>query len=273
MNLPGSMDEATSGELESELPLPFARGLDEAWREFKELGSPAARETLILGYAEIVTIVATHIGVRLPASVEQADLVSLGMFGLIDAIDKFDLDRAVKFETYASTRIRGAIIDGLRAADWAPRSVRAKARELDRAVQRLEGELQRTPSKAEVAAHLGIEPAVLRATEARVAQASIVAIEDLCLGGLYEPQFAPLDPAATERQSPEHQVLDQEVLDVLATSISKLSEREQYVVRCYYFEGMTLLEIGRTLGVTESRVSQMRSGAIRRLRQEMQVLA
>ncbi|HEY5514901.1 MAG TPA: sigma-70 family RNA polymerase sigma factor, partial [Pengzhenrongella sp.] len=135
---------------------PVAHLIKAAWREFKVTGDRALRERLILHYAPLVTAVAGRLGMRLPSSVERADLVSYGMFGLIDAIEKYELDRAVKFETYASARIRGAIIDELRAIDWIPRSVRTKARAVDRAYADLEGELRRTPSEVEVAGRLEV---------------------------------------------------------------------------------------------------------------------
>src|SRR6185312_14509581 len=130
--------------------------LRELWQEFKATGEGRLRERLILHYSPLVKYVAGRVGVGLPPNIEQADLVSYGIFGLIDAIEKFDLERAIKFETYAISRIRGAIIDELRALDWIPRSVRSKAREVERAYTTLEAELRRTPSEAEVADHLGI---------------------------------------------------------------------------------------------------------------------
>ena len=141
--------------------VPTQRGLTSTpdailalWEEYKSSGAPEARERLILHFAPLVNAVAGRVGMRLPSTVEQADLVSYGMFGLIDAIEKYQTDRAVKFESYASSRIRGAIIDELRAMDWVPRSVRTKARSVDRAYADLEAKLHRTPSEAEVAEHL-----------------------------------------------------------------------------------------------------------------------
>src|SRR5205809_1966207 len=130
--------------------------LRELWQDFKKTGDAALRERLILHYSPLVKYVAGRVGVGLPPNIEQADLVSYGIFGLIDAIVKFDLERAIKFETYAISRIRGAIIDELRAIDWIPRSVRYKAREVEKAYARLEATLHRTPTEAEVAADMGI---------------------------------------------------------------------------------------------------------------------
>jgi RNA polymerase sigma factor for flagellar operon FliA len=137
------------------IPTPVAE-LDALWREFKDRGSNEARERLILHYAPLVKYVAGRVATGLPATVEQADLASYGMFGLIDALEKFDLERSIKFETYAIPRIKGAIIDELRAMDWVPRSVRFKAREIEKAHADIETRLKRAPTEAEIAQHLGV---------------------------------------------------------------------------------------------------------------------
>ena len=146
------------------------------WREFKTTGDQALREKLILHYSPLVKYVAGRVGVGLPPNIEQADLVSYGIFGLIDAIEKFDLERAIKFETYAISRIRGAIIDELRAIDWIPRSVRYKAREVEKAYAQLESELHRTPTEAEVAAHMGIALGDLHTIFSQVSFVNVVAL-------------------------------------------------------------------------------------------------
>lgn len=257
------------------VPRPYKEGAAEdavtvtsLWSVFKETGDRGARERLILHYAPLVTMVAGRVGAGLPSSVEQADLVSYGMFGLIDAIEKYETDRAVKFETYAGSRIRGAIIDELRAIDWIPRSVRTKARAVDRAYAELEGELRRSPSEGEVAARLEIGVGELRAVFTQLSTVNVAALDDLIGFGSERGDSLSLidtleDPAATD---PAGNVEAQETKRLLARAIERLGEREKLVLVLYYYEGMTLAEIGRVLGVTESRISQMHTAAMQRLR-------
>src|SRR3954466_7121901 len=166
-------------------PVPAAvdAAIAALWKEFKETADPPLRERLILHYSPLVKYVAGRVGVGLPPNIEQADLVSYGIFGLIDAIEKFDLERAIKFETYAISRIRGAIIDELRAIDWIPRSVRYKAREVEKAYAALEARLHRTPTEAEVAQELGIELNELHAIFSQVSFVNVVALDELMSAG------------------------------------------------------------------------------------------
>ena len=261
------------------VPRPYSEGavadaVDVAsiWAVFKESGDRAARERLILHYAPLVTMVAGRVGAGLPSSVEQADLVSYGMFGLIDAIEKYETDRAVKFETYASSRIRGAIIDELRAIDWIPRSVRTKARAVDRAFADLEGELRRAPSESEVADRLEIGVGELRAVFTQLSTVNVAALDELLGAGSERGDSLSLldtleDPGAVD---PAGSVEAQETKILLARAIERLGEREKIVLVLYYYEGMTLAEIGRVLGVTESRISQMHTAAMLRLRASLQ---
>ncbi|MDC7123773.1 RNA polymerase sigma factor WhiG [Cellulomonas fimi] len=240
----------------------------DAWSDYKATGSRAAREQLILHYAPLVSAVAGRVGMRLPSTVEQADLVSYGMFGLIDAIEKYETGRAVKFESYASSRIRGAIIDELRAMDWVPRSVRTKARSVDRAYAELEAKLHRAPTEAEVAAHLDIAVSELRQTFSQLSTVNIAALDEL-LGGGEDRQagVSLVDTLGDERTEDPAGSLDAaETKYLLARAIEQLTDRERMVVVLYYYEGMTLAEIGRVLGVTESRISQMHTAAMLRLR-------
>lgn len=245
--------------------------IEAAWREFKSTGDRLLRERLILHYAPLVTSVASRVGMRLPSTVEQADLVSYGMFGLIDAIEKYALDRAVKFETYASARIRGAIIDELRAMDWIPRSVRTKARAVDRAYAELEGELHRTPSEAEVAGRLEMGVGELRGVFTQLSTVNVVALDELLGGGSERSDKVSLvDTLGDDRaQDPAGSFEAQETKFLLARAIEQLGEREKIVLVLYYYEGMTLAEIGRVLGVTESRISQMHTAAMLRLRTKL----
>ena len=242
----------------------------ELWTAYKATGERAHRDALILHYAPLVTAVAGRVGMRLPATVEQADLVSYGMFGLIDAIEKYQLDRSVRFESYASARIRGAIIDELRAMDWVPRSVRTKARSLDRAYAELEATLHRAPTEAELAARLGVPVGELRAVCSQLSTSNLAARDEL-LGGEDRAGGVSLGDTLSDERilDPAGTIADAETAHLLSRAIEQLGERERIVVVLYYYEGMTLAEIGRVLGVTESRISQMHTAAMTRLRTRM----
>lgn len=249
-----------------------AGAVADLWAVFKDTGDQNARERLILHYAPLVTMVAGRVGAGLPNTVEQADLVSYGMFGLIDAIEKYETDRAVKFETYASARIRGAIIDELRAIDWIPRSVRTKARAVDRAYAELEGELHRPPSEQEVADRLQIGVGELRSVFTQLSTVNVAALDELMGSGSERGGSVSLldtleDPGA---EDPAATLEGQETKVLLAEAIERLGEREKIVLVLYYYEGMTLAEIGKVLGVTESRISQMHTAAMLRLRTTLQ---
>ena len=238
------------------------------WRDYRRDADPSVRERLILHYAPLVKYVAGRVGAGLPQSVEQADLVSYGIFGLIDAIDKFDPERGFKFETYAMARIRGAIIDELRAIDWVPRSVRAKARAVERAYAKLEHELRRSPEDAEVAAELGMTTAEFDAVLSKLSFTGIVALDDVVSSGTGERDGTTtvVDTIADDTHDPAAAFEGDEMRRILADALHHLSERERLVLTLYYFEGMTLAEVGAALGVTESRVCQIHTKAILQLR-------
>ena len=241
------------------------------WEEYKGAGSSdAARERLILHYAPLVKYVASRVATGLPASVEQSDLVSYGMFGLIDALQKFDLARGNKFETYAIPRIKGAIIDELRAMDWVPRSVRFKAREIEKAYADLESQLKRAPNEHEIADRLGMS---LRELHEVINQISFVQVlqldEILTVGGDRGEQVSLMDTLADRSVDPTTGLEGQETRGLLSAAINSLSEREKIVVTLYYFEGLTLAEIGDILGVTESRVCQIHTKAVGLLRLQL----
>jgi len=241
--------------------------LDALWREFKDTSAPEARERLILHYAPLVKYVASRVATGLPTSVEQADLVSYGMFGLIDALEKFDLERAIKFETYAIPRIKGAIIDELRAMDWVPRSVRFKAREIEKAFAMLEGQLKRAPNEKEISEHLGISVRELHDVVSQISFVSVMALDEvLSVGDDRGEKISLLDTLADPSHDPTTSLEGQETRGLLAGAINGLSEREKIVVTLYYFEGLTLAEIGEILGVTESRVCQIHTKAVGLLR-------
>ena len=238
------------------------------WQDFKKTGDASLRERLILHYSPLVKYVAGRVGVGLPPNIEQADLVSYGIFGLIDAIEKFDLERAIKFETYAISRIRGAIIDELRAIDWIPRSVRYKAREVEKAYATLEAQLHRTPSEAEVAAEMGIRLDELHQIFSQVSFVNVVALDELLsVGGEKGDKLSLVDTLEdTKAEDPVLAFESEETKFLLAKAINTLPEREKIVVTLYYYEGLTLAEIGQVLGVTESRICQMHTKAVLQLR-------
>ncbi len=243
-------------------------GVSALWDRYKQEGCARSRESLILHYAPLVSAVANRVGMRLPATVEQADLVSYGMFGLIDAIEKYQTDRAVKFESYASSRIRGAIIDELRAMDWVPRSVRTKARAVDRAYAELEARLHRAPTEDEVARHLEIAVSELRGVYTQLSSVNVAALDEM-MGGSEDRagNVSLVDTLGDDRvDDPAGTLEAAETKFLLSRAIEQLGERERIVVVLYYYEGMTLAEIGRVLGVTESRISQMHTAAMTRLR-------
>jgi RNA polymerase sigma factor for flagellar operon FliA len=245
--------------------------LRQLWEQFKTTADPGTRERLIMHYSPLVKYVAGRVGVGLPPNIEQADLVSYGIFGLIDAIEKLDIERAIKFETYAISRIRGAIIDELRAIDWIPRSVRSKAREVERAYAALEAELHRTPTEAEVAEHLGIGLEDLHQIFSQVSYVNVVALDELLtVGGEKGDKLSLVDTLEdTKAEDPVAAFETEETKFMLARAIDQLPEREKIVVTLYYYEGLTLAEIGRVLGVTESRICQMHTKAVLQLRAKL----
>ena len=244
-----------------------AEELRALWEEFKATASATVRERLILHYAPLVKYVASRVATGLPASVEQADLVSYGMFGLIDALTKFEPARGNKFETYAIPRIKGAIIDELRAMDWVPRSVRFKAREIEKAYADLESMLKRAPSEREVAERLGVSLGELHDVISQISFVSVLALDELLAVGSDRGEHVSLmDTLADRTVDPTTGLEGQETRGLLAAAINSLSEREKIVVTLYYFEGLTLAEIGDILGVTESRVCQIHTKAVGQLR-------
>jgi RNA polymerase sigma factor for flagellar operon FliA len=244
-------------------------GIQEIWRRFKESGDEKAREGLILHYSPLVKFVAGRVGVGLPRSVELSDLVSYGVFGLIDAIDKFEPERGFKFETYAVNRIKGAILDELRALDWVPRSVRARAREIQRSLGELEHRFGRTATDDELADDLGLSMNTLHNQLGEIATLGLVALDELvepgergsaAIGDLLADPRA-IDPGGSFEQ--------QESRYVLVDAINRLVERERLVITLYYYEGLTLAEIGSVLGVTESRICQIHTKAVLSLRNRL----
>jgi RNA polymerase sigma factor for flagellar operon FliA len=239
--------------------------LQSLWESYKEQTSMQAREGLILHYAPLVKYVASRVATGLPATVEQADLVSYGMFGLIDAIERFDLTRNIKFETYAIPRIRGAIIDELRSLDWVPRSVRFKAREVEKAHAAVEAREKRAPTDGEVADHMGMSVDDLHDTINQISFVSVMALDELVSTEKGEG-LSLIDTLADASSDPGLGLEAGEMRAMISGAINQLTDREKLVVVLYYFEGMTLNEIGEVLGVTESRVCQIHTKAVGQLR-------
>jgi RNA polymerase sigma factor for flagellar operon FliA len=230
------------------------------------------RERLVVAYSPLVKYVAGRTAAGLPAHIEEADLVSYGMVGLISAIERFDPSREIKFETYAIMRIKGAIIDELRTLDWVPRSVRSRAREVERANAKLEHTLQRAPTDNEIAAELAISVDELNDSLIAISHASMVALDELwSVSDSSGDQVSLMETIEDSRAPDPAKALDMgDLKDRIAESIARLPEREKLVIALYYYENLTLREIGEVLGVTESRVSQLHTKAVLRLRSRMQ---
>jgi RNA polymerase sigma factor for flagellar operon FliA len=238
------------------------------WRQYRSTKDKALRDRLILTYAPLVKYVAGRLGSGLPAHVDEGDLVSYGLLGLIGAIERFDPERDIKFETYAIARIKGSIIDELRAMDWVPRSVRARARDIERAIAELEARLGRAPSDEEIATKLGMTEEELDDSLTEISRSSIAALDELwTVQGSTGDTVALIDTIEDTTGEAPSAALDQsEVKEMIADAISRLPEREKLVITLYYYEELTLREIGEVLGVTESRVSQLHTKAILRLK-------
>jgi RNA polymerase sigma factor FliA len=234
------------------------------WTRWVNRRNAAARDHLIVCYSPLVKFVAGRVGAGLPSNVDSGDLLSSGMFGLIDAIERFDTNFGVKFETFAVPRIRGSIYDGLRQLDWVPRLVRSRARFIEQAISELEHKLGRGPTDDELSEHLGITPQDLAKWLSAIARTTLGPLDRAIAGGS-EPS-APDDAVSG---SPSAVVEERELSLVIRDEIKKLPEREKLVLSLYYDESLTLVEIGEVLGVTESRVSQIHTKSVLHLRARM----
>jgi RNA polymerase sigma factor for flagellar operon FliA len=246
--------------------------LRDLWRRYKGEGDSGARERLVVAYSPLVKFVAGRLGAGLPSHVDDADLISYGLIGLIGAIERFEPERGIKFETFAMTRIRGAIIDELRSLDWVPRSVRSRAREIEAAQSKLEHKLQRAPTDAELGAQVGLSEEELQNALLEIANSSVYALDELwSISDSSGDQVSLLDTISDPRaDDPQESLASSEIKDALTEAIAGLPEREQLVVALYYYENLTLREIGEVLGVTESRVSQLHTKAVMRLKSALQ---
>lgn len=239
---------------------------EKLWAEYQKKPTAEIREQLILAYAQLVKLVAGRMSMYLGHNVEYDDLVSYGIFGLIDAIDKFDLEKNVKFETYASLRIRGAILDQIRKMDWIPRTVRQKQRQLDEAIKAIEMRTGKTATDEEVAKELSISLEDLTNWQAQLNVTNVVSLNEFEEAGP-EPV---VDVSESSRFSqPEEVVEEEELKQKLIESMEVLTEKERKVIELYYYEEMTLKEISMILEVSESRVSQLHTKAIVKMKKIM----
>ena len=239
---------------------------EDLWKEYVKTKDPAIRERLIIEYSSLVKIVAGRLGMYLGYTVEYDDLVGYGIFGLIDAIDKFELTKGVKFETYASLRIRGSILDQIRKMDWIPRTLRQKQKRLETAMKDLEAKLGRTASDEELSAEMGISKSELEDLVNQTQIANLVSLDEY----LEQGSEVRAELGNTPRfEQPEMIVERQELKKILAEAIDSLTEKEQRFIAFYYFEELTLKEISKILEVSESRVSQLHTKALRKMRDRM----
>ena len=240
------------------------------WIRCKERGDEAAREQLIVRYLRVVKYIAGRMAIHVPSNIEMNDLVGWGMLGLLDALEKFDHRQDIKFSTYASIRVRGAIIDQIRSLDWAPRSLRAMARKVGASKDKLRHEKGREPAFDEIASDLGVSEDQVEDTIIQVQVAQVLSLDD------YLPSEDNSDSTKREvtinatAQSPDQAAQAQERQEQLVQAILQLPDQQQKVLNLYYYEELTLKEIGAVLDVSESRVCQIHSASMKQLRKVMQ---
>ena len=232
-----------------------------------ETGAAKAERGPLEDYLSLVKYIAGRLAIGLPRSVEIDDLINAGVVGLIEAYSNFNVEKGVKFETYASLRIRGSILDELRGMDWVPRSTRARSREIERAISRLEGELGRSPSETELAAGLGVELKDYYTMIDDVSSTSLLSLDDMTHGDDDDKQVPLVDTLKSPDPNTALTRLEaEEMRNLLADSLGQLTEQERLVVALYYYEELTLKEIGLVLELSESRVSQLHTKAVLSLR-------
>ena len=240
------------------------------WKEYKRSKDPKIRDMFVKQYAPLVKYVAGKVAIGMPHNVEFDDLVGFGVFGLFDAIEKFDPDKHVKFKTYAVTRIRGAIFDELRSIDWVPRSVRQKSREIEDAIHRLEASLGRAASDEEVANELNMDLEEFQKIMMKISGTSILSLNDVWYNDDENDKVTIVDSIESPNSmNPDTIVEKEEIKRVIVEAINELPEKEKKVLVLYYYEDLTLKEIGKVLEVTESRISQLHTKAIMRLRSKL----
>jgi RNA polymerase sigma factor for flagellar operon FliA len=252
---PASVPGLTEGDLEV------------IWRTFKRTRDENLRNTLIEHHMPLVRAIAERVLQTLPKSIDVDDLSSAGTFGLMDAINGFDLSRGIKFKTYCTTRIRGSILDELRSQDWVPRLVRLKAHRLDRAIRQLEGELGRAPNQAEIAATLGVTLEELQAHEAEANAKTIFSLSEKWDDGDEEKEMEKVEILADRKSVDPVDTIQQR--DALETITGSLTKKERLIILMYYYEGLTMREIGEIMELTESRVCQIHSNVMARLKAQL----
>lgn len=233
-----------------------AMEVDHLWIAYQQSKSSDIREQLVQHYLGLVKLVAGRLAIGLPQHVDRDDLISNGFFGLLEAIERFDPARGIKFETYAVARIRGSILDAIRAQDWLPVTLRQKAKQYEQTVAKLEHRLGRSASDQEIASALNITQSELNSLLHQLNAATVIPLEE----------FAKSEPVSSQLPNPSHNVETEEVKNTLAKAIEKLSEKEKLVIALYYYEGMTLKEISLILKLSEARISQLHTKAVFRLR-------
>lgn len=240
------------------------------WKEYKEQGSTKAKNTIAVHYLGLVRFVAGRIAMNSPPQVDKDDLIGWGVLGLLDAVEKFDLNQKASFETYASTRVRGAIIDQIRALDWAPRSLRRKARELGEASKKLKATLGREPSDTELADEMGMTDSDLFGLTTEIHGAYILSL-DARLSNDPEMGETSLSEITSDTTGhpPDEAVLRKEMEEQLVNAMEKLSESERQVITLYYYDELTLKEIGEVLGLSESRICQIHRSVINKMKHHM----
>jgi RNA polymerase sigma factor FliA len=248
---------------------PVERGIDTLWIEFKRTGAQTLRNQLIIFYSPFVKYVAGRVLAGLPRHFDEEDLVSYGIIGLIDAIERFEPDRNLRFETYAIPRIKGAIIDELRSIDWVPRSVRTKARAVEQAYTHLEATLRRTPNESEVAAELEMTVGEFHKAMRKISSVGVMALDEVLRGGERSERSTLGETLPDRGHGPVDTFEAKESKEALLRAVDGMPDREKTVLTMYYYDGLTLTEIGEVLGVTESRVCQIHTKALRQLRSKL----
>ncbi len=238
---------------------------DKLWEDYSERKTPELREKLIIEYSGLVKIVAGKLGMYLGGNVEYDDLCGYGVFGLIDAIDRFDYGKGVKFETYASLRIRGEMLDQIRRMDWVPRTVRQKQKLLDSAYKKIENETGKLATDEEIANELGISPRELRELQNDTKISNLISLDEYMDQG--DNRVEPVE--RKDYMQPDRVVEKNELKKLLTEALETLTEKERKVMLMYYYEDMTLKEISQVLEVSESRVSQLHSKSLAKLKQKL----
>ncbi len=242
----------------------------ELWQLFKKNRDPEIRDVFVKQYAPLVKYVAGKVAMVMPHNVEFDDLVGFGVFGLFDAINKFDPEKHVKFKTYAVTRIRGAILDELRSIDWVPRSVRQKTREIEDTIHHLESSLGRSANDREIAKEMRMSLKEFHKTMMKISGTSILSLNDVWYTGDENDKVSIVDSIESPSSlNPDMIIEKEEIKRVIVEAINELPEKEKKVLVLYYYEDLTLKEIGKVLEVTESRISQLHTKAIMRLRAKL----